>query len=438
MLLCYTQTMKAKPSIEPGILPLLRVFVLLQMVLMGWNWLRSLQGERLAFEERFPRLAEWVVGRKVNSEIYLIWFALLLGFLIFLLLPQIPKWLGRVFLPIALTIQVAILVAGNDLVALARATGEAGLDYGVRNSQIFIFLAVPILLASWQFTFWGVLALILFSSALDLLGILLLPPTSTSISSMLILTLGLRTTLYGLIGYTITRLMKEQRRLRSSLETANQKLSNHMSTLDALATARERNRLARDLHDTLAHSLSGLIIQLEAINILWGKQPEQAKHDLQNSTMQARAGLQEARRAIKALRAAPLEEMGLLVALEQAAKEAAARGAFQVTTDLPKNFAALAPEIENDIYRVTLEAFENIVRHAQAEHAALCLEEKNGELHLQITDDGLGFSPENIKDDSRFGLIGLRERAMLQGATLHIESQEGKGTKISFQMELRP
>ena len=433
------KSMKSKnsnPSIEPGILPLFRFFVLLQFAFSVFNWVRNARIPALLPRTRFPRLAEWLIERKVSGGIYLFWSVLLALFLIYLFLPQFQRWLGKAYLPLALVVQMLILFLGNDLVSMALLTGGSTVDIGTRNWILFISFLIPIIIASWQYDFTIVLILILFSTILNLLFSI---TTNTTPSfrflggNTFLLAPGI---LYGAIGYTITRLMKEQRALRSSLQTANQKLSNYVSTQDALATARERNRLARELHDTLAHTLSGLVIQLEAVNILWERDSQKAQNELQSLTAQARAGLNEARRAIKSLRAAPVEEMGLLLALRQAAKEAEQRGRFQMEVMLPEALPFLPPDIENDVYRVAVESLENIVQHAHARQVSLAMTLPDQSLHLQIKDDGVGFDSHAVDNRSHYGLIGLRERAELHGAELKIESHPGKGTSISFQVEV--
>jgi signal transduction histidine kinase len=423
------------PSIEPGILPIFRFFVTVQLALNGWEWWRSGRTSFRLLSENFPRLATWLVDRQISSLFYLAWSVLLLVLLLFLLLPPFPRWLKGAYFPLALILQVTILIVQSDVVAFARLS-DTTIDAGARTWQLFVFLSVPILLASWQYAFRTVLGLIFFSGGLDLIVILVLAGAFAVRPGPMFLGLLARTGLYGVIGYTVTRLMREQRQLRRSLQTANQQLAHYVSTLDALAAARERNRLARELHDTLAHTLSGLVIQLESINILWVQDPQKAQQELQASTTQARAGLNETRRAIKSLRAAPLEEMGLLTALRQAAQEASQRGGFQVAVRLPETLPPFPPEVENHLYRVAVEAFENIVRHAHARQVTVALRVSAQALGLEITDDGQGFDPKAVDGAAHFGLLGLRERAALQGATFDVESQPGKGTKITYQLEV--
>ncbi len=423
-------------AIEPGILPVFRVFVVLQLLQSMWGLLRSRRTSLVFLSTFFPRLSDWVVVRRIGSGVYAVWTVLLFLLLLYLFLSPLHRKLKTVTLPLALIFQIVILVTMNNGITLARIAQNPVEDVGVRNWQMFVLLAVPILLAAWQYSFRYVLLYIVFSGVLDIITLRLAGPLQPSTGPLVSAGILLRTILYVLIGFIITQLMKEQRKQRLSLQEANRKLTHFASALDALATARERNRLARELHDVLAHTLSGLVIQLESINILWDSDPLRARQELQASATQASKGLKETRRAIKSLRASPLEDLGLSLSLRQAAEEAAQRGGFVVDVTLPDTMATLPQEIENDLYRLTLEAFENIVQHAHATHAALFVGLEENIVLLKISDDGVGFLPEAVDSGTHFGLLGLRERAELRGADFEINSRPGQGTNIILRLEL--
>jgi signal transduction histidine kinase len=427
---------RSSPQIEPGIIPLFRAFVILQLVVMVWNWVTSIRTPRFMLWGRFPQLNQWFLEKHTYAGIYLLISCLLALFLVYILVPQFQRWLGKYYLPVALIVQVILIVLADDLLTLNRLNSTLPFDLGSRNWQLFFFLFVPMIIASWQYDFLQVILLILFTTILELLFFLLVrnaPAFQFGASSAFLFG---RSLLYVLIAYIVTHLMKDQRALRVSLQNANQQLKNYASTQEALATARERNRLSRELHDTLAHTLSGLVIHLEAVNIQSKNDPQLAQREFINITDQARAGLNEARRAIKSLRSAPLEEMGLLLALQQAAKEAALRGDFQLQISLPEILPFLPPEIENEVYRVAVEALENIVQHAHAQNVIFSMEASDVQVKMQIKDDGIGFDPEAVDLRAHFGLLGLRERADLHGAVLNIDSLPGKGTLITFSLEV--
>ena len=423
-------------QIETGIIPLFRAFVILQLVVMAWNWLTSIRTPGFILWGRFPQLSQWFFEKRTNAGIYLLISCLLALFLVYILVPQFQRWLGKYYLPVALIVQVMLIVLADDLLTLNRLNTSLPLDFGSRNWQLFFFLFVPIIIASWQYRFYQVILFILFTTVLELLFFLLVrnaPAFQFGAGSAFLFG---RSLLYSLIAYVVTHLMRDERALRNSLQNTNQKLKNYASTQEALATARERNRLSRELHDTLAHTLSGLVVHLEAVNIQSKNDPQLARQELLNITEQARNGLNEARRAIKSLRSTPLEEMGLLLALQQAAKEAALRGDFQLQLTLPVVLPFLSPEIENEIYHVAVEAIENIVQHAHAKNVQLSLEASDTHIKMQIKDDGVGFDPKTVDPRAHFGLLGLHERADLHGAVLNVESRPGNGTKIVFSLEV--
>jgi signal transduction histidine kinase len=140
--------------------------------------------------------------------------------------------------------------------------------------------------------------------------------------------------------------------------------------------------------------------------------------------------LHESRRALQALRASPVDEMGLALALQQAAREAAERAGTELTLTLPPSLNSLPPDVEQQLYRVAEEALNNVVRHAHASSLTLALQQTEPALMLTIRDDGGGFDPKHPSPNGHYGIAGMRERAALVNGTLQVESQPGKGTTI--------
>lgn len=242
--------------------------------------------------------------------------------------------------------------------------------------------------------------------------------------------MGLRTMTFLFIGYLVGRLASAQRAQRDALAQANARLVHYSTTIEKLVLSQERNRLARELHDTLAHSLSEIAVQLEALKTIWRKDPARAQDLLDQTLATARSGLQEARRAIQALRAAPLDDLGLVLAIRELAETAAARANLTLQFRAPESIHDLPPEVEQCFYRVAQEAIANAVEHSQADHLCVELEHRNGQLTLVITDDGCGFDPAHLPVNGHFGLRGMRERAEMIDATLSIRSAPGEGTQI--------
>jgi signal transduction histidine kinase len=224
--------------------------------------------------------------------------------------------------------------------------------------------------------------------------------------------------------------MQRQRQQRRSLLEANQQLRHYAATLEQLAVTQERNRMSRELHDTLAHTLSGLAVQLEAARSLWQSAPDRSYAMLEDSLLATRTGLTESRKAIQSLRASPLEDLGLTLALRNLAESAASRTGAVLSLELPTDLEKLAPDVEQCIFRVAQESLENIVRHAEAQRLTFQMVREGTNLILSISDDGKGFDPAQVDVQKQFGLKGLRERVAMFAGELQIHSQPGQGTTI--------
>jgi signal transduction histidine kinase len=244
-----------------------------------------------------------------------------------------------------------------------------------------------------------------------------------------------RTLLFLLVGYMVSRIMAIQRRQRQSLAEANVKLTHYATTLEQLTTTRERNRLARDLHDTLAHTLSAVAVELEAVDSLWDVEPAQARSLLERSLSATRTGLTETRRALQALRSSPLEDMGLALAIRQEAETVAERSGWALDLHIAEPANGLPASVEQCIYRVAQEALANASHHAQAKHVKVSLVCQDGALRLTVFDDGMGFDSEKVDPEHHLGIRGMRERAEMVSGRLEIEGEPGQGTTVRLIVE---
>ncbi len=239
-----------------------------------------------------------------------------------------------------------------------------------------------------------------------------------------------------ILGLAISRMFQHLHRQQAALRDANVQIMELASVTEELAVSRERIRMARELHDTLAHSLAGLIIQLETVDGYWDKDPGMA-HDLLQQTLEtARSGLQETRRALSALRASPLEDMGLVLALKQLSEAAVERVALQLSLQLPRQLPELSDETEQCIYRVAQEAISNVQNHAHAGHLDLWLTQVNGRITLNVHDDGIGFDPAKVSHPGHYGVPGMKERARLAGGELKITSSQNQGTTVTLDLPI--
>lgn len=224
--------------------------------------------------------------------------------------------------------------------------------------------------------------------------------------------------------------------LLADLETAHRQLAEYAAQLEDLTLAAERQRMARELHDTLAQGLAGLILQLEAANSHLDKgSTERAREILRQAMSRARAALADSRRAIDDLRAGSCRDA------VDALREEAAR--FSNATGIPCSLdlapqASVPDAVGEHALRVVSEALSNVARHAQARRASMRLACAGGWLEIDVSDDGVGFDPlEAGKQPGHYGLLGMRERARLAGGTLEIVSARGEGTTLKLRLPLK-
>jgi two-component system NarL family sensor kinase len=201
-----------------------------------------------------------------------------------------------------------------------------------------------------------------------------------------------------------------------------------------LGALEERNRLAREIHDTLAQGLTAVSLQLESADALLeaGSDAARIRQVVQQALALTRANLEEARRSVLDLRAAPLEGRTLAAALEALAGQGETPVNFLVTG----GNRPLSLRVESGLYRIAQEALTNINRHAQASQAFLHLLTTPAEVRLIVEDNGRGFDPEQAPQ-SRYGLRGLNERVKLLGGALRLESSPGAGTRLEVRIPLQ-
>jgi signal transduction histidine kinase len=357
---------------------------------------------------------------------YVVLFLVDLAFLlIFLGWPWLQRKLGRIHLPIALVIATAI-----PIIEAPYLSGLYGAESLPQFWLVFPFLLIPLILTAWQYEFEYVVFFVVATAFFELI----LPDSPLYQDTTDVLTkvsfLVVRSFLFLLIGYIVSSLVAEQRRQRGELAQANRKLVRYATALEELTISRERNRLARELHDTLAHTLSGLVVQLEAIATIWGSMPPKASAMLEQALDTARAGLSETRRALQDLLATPLEDLGLTLAIRSLAENAAARGGLSLQLDFPGPIDDLSPEVKQAYYRVAQEALENVIKHANASQVSVSLKCSADQLILEVSDDGIGFDKDSITSHDQLGVKGMRERAELIGGTLEVEGHVGQGITI--------
>lgn len=204
-----------------------------------------------------------------------------------------------------------------------------------------------------------------------------------------------------------------------------------------LGAVEERNRLAREIHDTLAQGLSAIALHLETADALLDAQGklEQTQQAVRQALTITRTNLEEARRSVHDLRAAPLEGRTLAAALKLLTQAVASQSNLTVTFAAIGGSRPLPVAIEAGLYRVAQEALTNITAHAQARKARVELLTTPDKVQLTILDNGRGFDLTCITAN-RYGITGMNERMKLLGGELRIESEVGKGAKVMASVPL--
>ena len=197
------------------------------------------------------------------------------------------------------------------------------------------------------------------------------------------------------------------------------------------AILKERTRMARDIHDTLAQGFTGVIIQMEAAEeALLDDDMRHAVGHVRRARELARDSLGEARRSVHALRPQALEKAAFADALQAIVENTAAGTALQTEFRINGNPRELAPAVEENLLHIGQEALTNALKHAHATKFHARLNFDSNAVYLELRDNGVGFVIDGMNEEG-IGLIGMKERADQIGATLDVTSEPGKGTKIT-------
>src|SRR6266511_3478646 len=208
-----------------------------------------------------------------------------------------------------------------------------------------------------------------------------------------------------------------------------------------MALVEERNRLAREVHDTLAQELTGIALQLEAAEALLDTAPDRARARIRQALVRTRESLAEARRSVLDLRAGPLERQALPAALEELGRRFAAETGISVASNVAIAAPRLPARVETALYRIAQEALVNVREHAQASAVQIDLRLESERIWMTISDNGHGFDADQLASRGRatergFGLLGMQERAHLLHGAMQIRSSSGAGTQVEITIPL--
>jgi signal transduction histidine kinase len=241
-------------------------------------------------------------------------------------------------------------------------------------------------------------------------------------------------------GLVYLALQAEQAQSRSAalladLQQANQKLQAYALQVQELAAANERNRLARELHDSVTQTIFGLTLSAQAARILLDRDPSLAAGQLDHIQILAKNALSELRTLIQQLHPRAIDEEGLIPALRRLVSERQANNGLKINLKISGD-RRLPASIENELFNIAKEGLSNIVKHAQTDQAEITLRLEDGNSVLMcIEDAGIGFDSTQLRSlPGHLGLTSMSERIQDLGGTLEIESKPGKGTRVRVEL----
>lgn len=221
------------------------------------------------------------------------------------------------------------------------------------------------------------------------------------------------------------------RRLREQMAIIRQKLRSG-------AVLEERNRIARELHDTLEQELAGITMQLDLAADCFQQVPRVAKQALETARQMSRHSMIEARRSVWDLRCHLLESGDLISALKKIVEPHVPSDEVKAAVHISGTPIRLPGAMEMNLLRIGQEAVANAVKHGRAKNITIELQYADQKVCLSICDDGQGFVPGEVKSSGHFGLLDMRERAQSMGSLLAVDSTPERGTTIAVQVSINP
>lgn len=402
-------------SVQPGLLRLFRYFAGVGVVYFAILWAYA----SINIETSSSMLPQSGLNLFTNALLF-----------VYLSLSWLEKKMGRFYLPFALVAYtLATVLSGAFYLADPAPTMQIFLT---RSWSLVPILLIPLVFIAWQYGPHEVMFFNLFANVTEMV-LSFLVVRQISFATLPFLTLPIvRAFAFGIVGHIVTILVNAQRQQTEKLIQANVRLSHYANTMEQLTISRERNRIARELHDTLAHTLSGVAVNLEATKTMLKPDDSDVSTMLDHSLSAVRLGLNETRRVLQNLRAQPLEDLGLAGSVRWLLQNLVERDGVTMNVVIVDKLPALPAKVEQAFFRVAQEALENISRHANATHVEFVLQPVGRQMKLEISDDGQGMRDAEAAGDLHFGIKGMRERAEAIGAVFALESKSDEGTKISL------
>jgi signal transduction histidine kinase len=249
------------------------------------------------------------------------------------------------------------------------------------------------------------------------------------------------------IVYTLTAVMRQRvqrdwligelREAHAQLQEAHQQVQLAHAHEIELAALRERNRLAREMHDSLGHALVLIAIKIEAAQRLQAVDPERAAAQWEETKALVRSTLADLRNSLAGLRLPALEEQPFREALIELGSDLQRTAQVEVTTEVPEAADMLDRPSQEILYRVVQEALANVAKHARAHHASIQLALRDGAALLEVTDDGIGLAAAPRSSKGHYGITGMRERVDALGGTFTVGPRDGGGTVVRANVPLK-
>jgi signal transduction histidine kinase len=303
----------------------------------------------------------------------------------------------------------------------------AGLISLTPDSLLLIGIFLPLVFSRFPIL-WATGITIFQTLGLYFLYIMLYP--SGQWFRILMLILGLLT-IATIIAAFISSIIKQSTERQRLIDELTRSRADLMKVEREAGRLTERQRLARDIHDTLAQHFTSIIMHLAAAK---HGSPEAVQSEVQQAEDAAREGLDGIRRIVLDMRPEQIEKASLIEAVEGLAARWSAENGVQVKMKVTGTPRSLPSSAETALLRISQEAMHNVTKHAQAKNVKITFSFMEDLFVMDIADDGLGFEPSKIRNG--FGMKTMRDRAEELGGTLTVESEQGMGTAVAVSMPI--
>lgn len=381
------------------------------------------------------------VQRLLEANHRLVFLAVTFGILP-VVLREVPQ--GTAICMIVLAVLHAVVGTYGWMQCQRRAKPWIFFEYFLVQSVILLAIACLEMRHTQEVTSGGPLSVLLLSQSAQLaprsravflilfyLGVLVAMLAFVAPVGVIPAAIGFATLMLVMVYFT--GLLDREEKARMEVDEANRKLTEYTHQAEELAVAKERNRLAREIHDNLGHYLTAVNMQIEAAMAVMSTDRDRTVLALERAQLLTKEGLAEVRRAVAALRSAPTESRPLHEALLTLVKEHQASG-LTVTYQIEGDIRPCSAQTELALYRIAQEGLTNTRKHARATRADLTLDYCNlHTVNLRLLDNGVGTELGGPAANG-FGLLGIRERVELIGGIVAIKTEPGQGFILEVEL----